>query len=185
MTQKVQIMLNRMDRAVEHWFLPIIGKQKGRLMVKLVKSQQPKSAVEVGALIGYSTIIIAANLPPRGRLTSLEVSPFLAFITERNVAEAGLKNRVRVISQDACKALKTMKGPIDFLFIDATKEDYLAYLRAAEPRLLRGALVVADNTKMFKSEMLDYLRHVRKAGRYTSREYDFGFDAMEVSRFIG
>lgn len=184
MTKKVQIMLNRMDRAVEHWFLPIIGKQKGRLMSRLVKAHKPRSAVEVGALIGYSTIIIAANLPPRGRLTSLEVSSFLAYITERNIAEAGLSDRVHVVSQDALKALQTIKGPIDFLFIDATKTDYMAYLRAAEPKLSPGALVVADNTKMFKDEMPDYLNHVRKSGRYKSRNYDFGRDAMEVSRLI-
>jgi hypothetical protein len=42
-------------------------------------------------------------------------------------------------------------------------------------------VVVADNTKIFRREVRPYLDHVRRSGRYESREYDLGVDAMEVS----
>jgi hypothetical protein len=42
-------------------------------------------------------------------------------------------------------------------------------------------VVVADNTKLFRRDVRGYLAHVRRSGRYESREHDFGFDAMEVS----
>jgi predicted O-methyltransferase YrrM len=74
---------------------------------------------------------------------------------------------------------------VDFLLIDAKKEDYLDYLRAVEPRLIKGALIVADNTGMFRRDVKAYLDHVRAGGRYQSREHDFGFDCMEVSVFRG
>ena len=67
------------------------------------------------------------------------------------------------------------------MLIDAAKEQYLAYLRKVEPRLAPGAVVVADNTKIFRREVTPYLDHVRGSGRYQSREYDLGADAMEVS----
>jgi caffeoyl-CoA O-methyltransferase len=38
-----------------------------------------------------------------------------------------------------------LDGPFDLAFIDAVKEEYLAYLGALVPRLVPGALVVADN----------------------------------------
>ena len=38
-----------------------------------------------------------------------------------------------------------LAGPFDLVFIDALKEEYLAYVRALRPRLAPGALVVADN----------------------------------------
>jgi len=38
-----------------------------------------------------------------------------------------------------------LDGPFDLVFIDAIKQEYLAYVEALVPRLLPGALVVADN----------------------------------------
>lgn len=178
-------MLAQMDRTTARWFLPIIGREKGRFVARLIAEHRPERALEIGALIGYSAILIAANLPPGGRLTSIEVSPYLARITERNVAAAGLKPRVRVIAGDARRAIPFLQGRFDFVLIDATKEEYLDYLRALEPRLARGALVVADNTKIYRRQLRDYLTRVRMSARYASREKDFGRDAMEVSRFLG
>ena len=71
---------------------------------------------------------------------------------------------------------------VKYLLIDAVKEDYLDYLRQLEPKLAAGAVVVADNTGVYRRDVKPYLDYVREpAGRYTSREYDFGDDAMEVS----
>jgi predicted O-methyltransferase YrrM len=74
-----------------------------------------------------------------------------------------------------------LRTRFDFALIDAAKEEYLEYLRQLEPRLRRGAVVVADNTRIYKRDVKEYLAYVRKGGRYESREYDFGLDAMEVS----
>ena len=40
---------------------------------------------------------------------------------------------------------RALVGPFDFAFIDALKGEYPAYLEAIVPRLLPGAIVVADN----------------------------------------
>ena len=113
------------------------------------------------------------------------INAYLAKFTEFNAAAAGLKGRVRVVVGDALRVLPMLRGPVDFLLIDAKKEDYLDYLRAVEPRLVKGALVIADNTGMFRRDVKPYLDHVRESGRYQSREHDFGFDCMEASVFRG
>jgi caffeoyl-CoA O-methyltransferase len=46
----------------------------------------------------------------------------------------------------ALETLKTLGGPLDFVFIDADKENYLAYYEAVLPLLRQGGLLVADNT---------------------------------------
>jgi predicted O-methyltransferase YrrM len=97
------------------------------------------------------------------------------------VKAAGLAGRVRVLTGDARRLLPGLPGRFDFVLIDAAKEQYLAYLRKVEPKLAPGAVVVADNTKIFRREVRPYLDHVRGSGRYESREYDLGADAMEVS----
>lgn len=185
MTKRARAMLAQMDRATTRWRLPIIGKEKGRFLARLIERHRPKRALEIGSLIGYSTILIAGTLPPGGRLTAIEVNPYLARITERNIEAAGLKARVRVIEGDARRVIPFLRERFDFVLIDAAKEEYPDYLRAVEPRLTRGALVVADNTKIFRRTLAGYLNRVRSSGRYESREQDFGADAMEVSRFLG
>jgi predicted O-methyltransferase YrrM len=86
------------------------------------------------------------------------------------------------VAGDALRAIPLLPGRFDFALIDAAKADYLDYLRQLEPKLVPGAVVVADNTGVFRREVKPYLDWVRDpAGRYTSREHAVGDDAMEVS----
>jgi predicted O-methyltransferase YrrM len=89
---------------------------------------------------------------------------------------------VRVVVGDALRAIPLLPGRFDFVLIDAQKEDYLDYLRQLEPKLAAGAVVVADNTGVFRKDVMPYLQYVRYPhGAWQSREYDFGDDTMEVS----
>jgi predicted O-methyltransferase YrrM len=182
MTKKAQRMLATMDRATALWHIPNVGRVKGRLIRRLVERHRPTRALEIGSLLGYSAILIAGFLPPGGRLTCIEANDFLAWLVKANVEEAGLGKRVRVVTGDALRVIPLLPGRFDFVLIDARKEDYLDYLRQLEPRLGPGAVVVADNTGVFRRDVAAYLDHVRDpAGPWQSREHDFGDDAMEVS----
>jgi len=174
-------MVRLMDRAVTEWHIPIVGREKGRLLRRLLKRDRPSRAIEIGSLIGYSAILIASHLPPGGRLTCVEANEQFAGFTRRNVEEAGLGKRVAVVIGDGVRVIPLLRGRFDFAFLDAAKEEYLDYLRQLEPKLRRGAVVVADNTGIARRPLKGYLDYVRKSGRYESREHDFGFDAMEVS----
>ena len=174
-------MLAVMDRATTAWHIPIVGRAKGRLLRRLIDRHRPTRGIELGSLLGYSAILIAGSMPPRGRLTCVEANPFLAHLVRANVAEAGLGRRVKVVGGDALRTIPLLPGRFDFAFIDAEKEDYLDYLRQLEPKLVPGAVVVADNTGIARREVAPYLDYVRTGGRYESRGYDFDDDAMEVS----
>ena len=176
-------MLGLMDRATALWHIPVIGRAKGRVIRRLIDRHRPTRAVEIGSLLGYSAILIAAALPPRGRLTCIEANPYLARVVKANAAEAGLGDKVKVIAGDALRALPLLPGRFDFVLIDAQKDDYVDYLRQLEPKLVDGAVIVADNTGVFRREVAAYLEHVRGDGRYESREYEVDDDAMEVSLF--
>ena len=182
MTARARRMLALMDRAATLWHVPNIGRVKGRVIRRLIDRHRPKRAIEIGSLLGYSAILIAGSLPPRGRLTCIEANPYLAKFVKANAEEAGLGRRVRVIVGDALRVVPFLSGRFDFVLLDAAKEDYLDYLRQLEPKLAPGAVVVADNTGVYRREVAPYLEYVRGgSGRYESREYDFGDDAMEVS----
>ena len=175
-------MLAAMDRATALWHIPNIGRVKGRVIRRLIDRHRPTRALEIGSLLGYSAILIASALPPGGRLTCLEANDFLAELVERNVEEAGLARRVKVVVGDALRVIPLLPGRFDFVLIDARKEDYRDYLRQLEPKLLPGAVVVADNTGAFRRAVASYLDYVRDpSGPWHSREHDFGDDAIEVS----
>jgi predicted O-methyltransferase YrrM len=182
MTKKAQRMLSVMDRATNLWLIPNVGRAKGRVIRRLIDRHRPTRALEIGSLLGYSAILIAGSLPPGGRLVAIEANEFLASLVKANVAEAGLAARVKVVTGDALRAIPLLSGRFDLVFIDARKEDYLDYLRSVEPKLTRDAVVIADNTGMFRKDVAPYLDYVRDpAGAWASREYDFGDDCMEVS----
>jgi len=186
MTKKAQRMLAAMDRVDALWNIPNIGRAKGRVIRHLIDRHRPRRAIEIGSLLGYSAILIAGALPPSGKLICLEANDYLAKFVKSNAEEAGLGRRVRVIVGDALRVIPLLPGRFDFALLDARKEDYLDYLRQLEPKAAPGAVVVADNTGVFRRDVGEYLAYVRDpAGRWQSREYDFGDDTMEVSVLRG
>ena len=85
LTKKARRMLAQMDRATALWTIPVVGRAKGRLMRRLIERHRPTRGLEIGSLIGYSAILIAGSMPPRGRLTCLEANDFLAWLVKANV----------------------------------------------------------------------------------------------------
>ena len=178
-------VLKEIEKASEGQFLPIIGPKKCRLLVDLIKKYKPKRVLEVGTLVGYSAILMAQNLPKGGRIISIEIDSDTAKIARENIERAGFDHLVDVKLGDAVIVIPTVKDKVDFLFLDAAKEEYRQYLKLAESKLNKNAVVVADNVKMFEADMKDYLDYVRRSGKYESKTYDLGSDAVEVSILKG
>ncbi len=171
---------HRKETVLNRRFLPIIGRKKGALLEKLVRKQKPKFILEIGTLVGYSAILMARNLK-KGKIISLEIDKNAAKIAQENIANADLSDKVEIVVGDAKKTIKKLDKRFDFIFIDAKKEEYFAYLKLLENKMKKGCVIVADNAKIFAEAMEDYLYHVRNSGVYKSEFYDFGTDGVEVS----
>jgi len=185
-TKTARRMLALMDRATTVWHLPVVGRVKGRLIRRLIERHGCTRALEIGSFVGYSAILVAGSMRPKGRLTCIEANAYLARVATRNLAIAGLAKRVKVVVGDALRVIPLLSGRFDFVLIDAAKEDYLDYLRQVEPKLVPGAVVVADNTGRYRRDVAPYLEYVRQpAGRWLSRAHAFDDDAMEVSVLRG
>ena len=160
---------------------PIIGPDRGRVLIEVIDEHKPRRVLELGALVGYSSILIAANLGDDGRVVSIEIDPARAALCRQNQERAGLAERCEVVEGDALETIAALEGPWDMLFIDAVKEDYLRYLQLAEPQLAANAVVVADNVKRFAEDVAPYIEYVRTSGRYDSSYHEVEDDAVEVS----
>ena len=182
------MVLREIEEMGKKSFIPSIGPVKGRILADIVREHKPRLILEVGALYGYSAILIAKNSPAHAQITTVEKDPVNARITQENVARAGLDDMIEVIQGDAIIILPELPGPFDLVFLDAEKTQYLAYLKAIEAKLHQGSVIVADNVGVFRDQMMDYLNYVRTTGRYRSRTVetllefsDTTKDAMEIS----
>ena len=124
-----------------------IKREVGELLYAFVLARRPRLAVEFGASIGISTIYLAAAVRDLGgarRLITTELNPDKAARARVHLAEVGLEDLVEVRVGDALETLRELPGPVEFLFLDGWNDLYLAVLELLEPRLVPGALVLAD-----------------------------------------
>ena len=134
----------------------------------LVEASGAKRGVEVGAASGFGAINMGIAFERTGgHLYTLEIDPRWAKETRENIAKMGLQETVTCIEGDALKTLHEIEGPIDFVFLDAVKSDYLKYLKILEPKLAKGAVVVGDNVIASARAMKDFLDYIQ-----TSPDYD-------------
>ena len=52
--------------------VPIIRKEMGNLLKVLLKLKQPKSILEVGTAVGYSSILMSENMPVDCKIVTIE-----------------------------------------------------------------------------------------------------------------
>ncbi|OAB32890.1 O-methyltransferase [Paenibacillus glacialis] len=120
----------------------------GRLLTLLVQTARAQSALEIGALGGYSGICIAKGLPADGQLLSLELKEEYAKLAKGNLESAGFGSQVDYMIGQALDSLEELKQAgrtFDFFFIDADKENYPLYLEYAIALSKPGSLIVGDN----------------------------------------
>ncbi|MEE8632013.1 MAG: O-methyltransferase [Candidatus Bathyarchaeia archaeon] len=146
-------------------FLPIVGPSKGQILNKVVREAKPKRILEVGALIGYSAILMGKALGKEAHLITIEIDADNAEIAKENIRKAEIPPTVEVLIGDAIEVIPELEGRFDLIFIDAEKAKYLDYLRLIEDKLHRGSIIVADNVARAPA----YLDYIRSSGKYSSR----------------
>jgi caffeoyl-CoA O-methyltransferase len=121
--------------------------EEGRFLQFLARAIGARKALEIGTLGGYSGIWIARGLVPGGRLISLEKEHRHAEVARGHFDAAGLDGRVEIRVGNAHQLLQglTAEGPFDFIFIDAEKDGYPAYLDWALENTRLGGIIAAHN----------------------------------------
>jgi len=174
-------VLREIEQQSRRQFLPIVGPEKGTVLTRVIRETKPVRILEIGTLIGYSAILMGKDLPADAEIVTIEIHADEAKLARENIERAQIPPKVEVLVGDAKKIIPGLTGFFDMAFIDAEKTEYLEYLRLAEPKLLVGSVVVADNAGIFADQMSDYLAYVRSSGKYRSSYEAFGEDGVEIS----
>jgi caffeoyl-CoA O-methyltransferase len=119
---------------LEDWFLHILALSIGARRI-----------VEVGTFTGFGALMMAAALPEGGELITCEVDPECTALARSFFARSPDRAKITLREGPALDTLKALQGPIDLVFIDADKENYVNYYEAALPLLAPNGLIAADN----------------------------------------
>jgi predicted O-methyltransferase YrrM len=129
-----------------------VSAQHGKLLFLLARAIRATRVLEIGTLAGYSTIQLARGVGPRGRVVTLEFEPKHAEVARENLARAGVDDRVEVVVGAALDTLPTLADrgeTFDLIFIDADKENNVAYVEWAIRLGVPGSIIVVDNIARF------------------------------------
>jgi predicted O-methyltransferase YrrM len=149
---------------------------QGKMLSLLAQMQRPQKILEIGTLGGYSAICLARALRDDGKLVTIERDSYHAEVARRNIALAGLSDRIDLRIETAAEGLVKLKAeggmPFDFIFIDADKQNNLRYVQLALEISRPGTVIVVDN--------------VVRGGRIVAAERDAAAEGVRrMSEWIG
>jgi len=122
-----------------------VGRIEGTFLRLLVRISKAKRVLELGMFTGYSALMMAEGLPEDGELITCDVDPKAEEMAKRYFAQSPHGRKITVRMGPALETIKSLRGPLDMVFIDADKENYSHYYEAVLPLLRTGGLLVADN----------------------------------------
>ncbi len=144
-------VLHATEQSISDAGMPVISvsANQGKFLQMLAVLCRANKILELGALGGYSTIWLARALPEGGKLTSIELDPEYAEVARKNIALAGLSDKVDIRIGKGLDVLPQLEaegaGPFDLIFIDADKPPYAEYFQHALRLSRPGTLIIADN----------------------------------------
>lgn len=174
-------ILLELEEKARREHLPIVGPEKGKIIIDVIRQFNPRRILEIGTLLGYSAILIGKELRSDAHLTTIEMDREEAEEAKENMGRAGLLQKIDIMVGDAAMILPNIKDGFDLVFFDAAKEDNMEHLALIEKRLKRGSILIADNAGMLAYKMEDYLNYVRTSGKYKSKYIACGDDGLEIS----
>ena len=101
--------------------------------------------LEVGAAVGFSSILMSEYIPEGGHITTIENYDKRIPIARANFKRAGKEEQIDLIEGDALEVMHGLEGPYDLIFVDAAKGQYIHYLPEVMRLLGTDGVLVSDN----------------------------------------
>lgn len=147
--RSLEVPENAVIEAIEQEALrdrvPIIRKEMQSFLKVLLMIKRPMRILEVGAAVGFSSILMSEYMPEGGHITTIENYDKRIPIARANFKRAGKEEQIDLIEGDALEVMHGLEGPYDLIFVDAAKGQYIHYLPEVMRLLGSDGVLVSDN----------------------------------------
>lgn len=138
-------LILEMEEFAKEKNVPIVTKEVSEYLKFLVKDKKIKNILEVGTAIGYSGIIMANEIKKKnGVLYTIEIDEERYNIAQENIKKSGVDNIVSIFG-DATIEIEKIKERFDFVFIDASKGQYMKFFEDSLKLLNENGIIFIDN----------------------------------------
>ena len=139
-----------------------ITPETGAFLALLLQEARPRRILEIGTSNGYSTIWLARSSKSFGaKVVSVDSLIEKTKLANGNLAQVGLADAVELVTMDAGAYLTSVADrAFDFLFLDASRSNYVGWWPDIRRALDWGMLVV-DNAVSHENEMRPFLNLIR------------------------
>jgi caffeoyl-CoA O-methyltransferase len=121
------------------------GPFQGRLLSMISHMLKPKYVLEIGTYTGYSALCMAEGLQKDGKLHSIDINEELQPMQLKYIERAGMLQAIELHIGQALEVIPALNQDWDLVFIDADKENYVAYYNLVMETLKPGAHILIDN----------------------------------------
>ena len=138
-------ILYTIEREALDTYVPLIRKEMQSFLKLLLAMTKPKRILEVGAAVGFSSILMAEYALEDCKIVTIENYEKRIPIARENFKRAGKENQITLLEGDAAEILPTLDEPFDLIFMDAAKGQYIHFMPEIMRLLKEGATLVSDN----------------------------------------
>lgn len=149
------------------WHDMNVPESDGEELYNLIIKNHYEKALEIGTSTGRSAIWIAWALSKTGgKLITIEINEGRYKQALGNFEETGLSEYIDARLADAHELVPKLKGPFDFVFVDADKDWYKKYLELLLPKMEEGGCFTAHNV------LNTYMRGIPEFVEYINTQPD-------------
>jgi len=127
-----------------------ISPEQGSFLSFLVKLINAKHTLDIGVFTGYSSLVVALQLPQNGYVTACDTNEEWTEIAQKYWKEAKVEEKIDLHIAPAVETLEKLisngnEGLYDFSFIDADKINYQHYFEQSLTLVRKGGVIAIDN----------------------------------------
>lgn len=130
------------------------GHLQGKFLEMISCMVQPKRILEVGTFTGYSALCLAKGLQLNGTLHTIELREADAAKAQSFFDRSKYRQQIILHIGNALEIIDELREQWDLVFIDADKENYIAYFERIFPSVKPNGFILADNV-LFHGQVLE------------------------------
>ena len=136
-----------------------ISPEQGAFLSILTKLLNAKKTLDIGVFTGYSSLVVARELPDDGLVVACDTSIEWTSIAKKYWELAGVDNKVDLNLAPAKETLEKLieygqESTFDFSFIDADKINYQSYYENSLILVKPGGIIAVDNV-LWSGQVID------------------------------